>query len=50
MVRTAEAYRQSLRDGREVRIDNERVKDASGPLDFVRGAASLSDKATILSS
>jgi|SRR5271165_3229686 len=29
MIRTAEACRQGLRDGREVRIDNERVSDVA---------------------
>ncbi len=58
MIRTAEAYRRGLRDGREVWIDNERVKDVTahpavynsldfnGPLDFVRRAAFLFDNVT----
>ena len=29
MIRTAEAYRQGLRDGREVWMDNERVADVT---------------------
>ncbi|MEA2737684.1 MAG: 4-hydroxyphenylacetate 3-monooxygenase [Acetobacteraceae bacterium] len=29
MIRTAEAYREGLRDGREVWIDNERVADVT---------------------
>ena len=29
MIRTAEAYREGLRDGREVWIDNERVRDVT---------------------
>jgi len=60
MIRTAEAYRQGLRDSREVWMDSERVTDvtqhpAFKPIidvkarmvDFVRKAASLSDKATM---
>ena len=39
MIRTGEAYRQSIRDGRAVYNNF----DFSGPLDFVRKAARLSE-------